>query len=182
MGTNTITRRKWAYSDDSITTRNKRQVVPKRKFYEVLSHALSRTAHCGWQITSKWINNNYSEVNMRVIAIFVGLFSIHTEQQSVTSRMKLVDNPIQSLTFLSLVDIDLMDLPNCACDCINNHTWVMNITNHHMKYAHVSPLTDRSADEVLRSFNNYCYAYGFSKKILPENGKEFKNKMIEAFC
>lgn len=29
--TNTITRKKWAYSDDSIVTSNKREVVPKRK-------------------------------------------------------------------------------------------------------------------------------------------------------
>ena len=97
--TNTITRKKWAYSDDSIITRNKREVVPKRKLYEVLSLAHSRTAHRGRQITSKWINDNYSEVNMKVIAIFVGLCPIHAEQQSVTSRIKLVDNPIQLPTF-----------------------------------------------------------------------------------
>ena len=29
--TNTIKRKKWAYSDDSIITANKREVVPKRK-------------------------------------------------------------------------------------------------------------------------------------------------------
>ena len=180
--TNTITRKKWAYSDDSIITPNKRDVVPKRKLYEVLSLAHSRTAHRGRQITSKWINDNYSEVNVKVIAIFVGLCPIHAQQQSVTSRIKLVDNPIQSPTFLSLIEIDLMDFRNCACDCINNHKWAMNFTDHHTKYVHVSPLTGKSADEVLRAFNNYCYTYGFPKKILTDNGKEFKNKRIEAFC
>ena len=163
----TITRKKWAYSDDSIITPNKRKVVPKRELYEVLSLAHTRTAHRGRQITSKWINDNYSEVNVKVIAIFVGLCPIHAEQ---------------SPTFLSLVEIDLMDFRNCACDCTNNHTWAMNITDHHTKYVHVSPLTDKSADEVLRAFNNYCYTYGFPKKILTDNGKEFKNKKMEAFC
>ena len=180
--TNTIARKKWAYSHDSRKTPNKREVVPKRKLHEVLSLAHSRAAHRGRQITSKWINDNYSEVNVKVIAIFVGLCPIHAEQQSVTSRIKLVDNPIQSPTFLSLVDIDLMDFRNCACDCINNHKWAMNITDHHTNYVHVSPLTDKSADEVLRAFNNYCYTYGFPKKILTDNGKEFKNKKMEAFC
>ena len=102
--TSTITRKKWAYLDDSIITPNKRKVVPKRQLYEVLSLAHTRTAHRGRQITSKWINDNYSELNVKVIAIFVALCPIHAEQQSVTSRIKLVNKPIQSPTFLSLVE------------------------------------------------------------------------------
>ena len=180
--TSTITRKKWAYSDDSIITPNKRKVVPKRKLYEVLSLAHTRTAHRGRHITSKWINDNYSEVNVKVITIFVALCPIHAEQQSVTSRIKLVNKPIQSPTFLSLVEIDLMDFRNCARDCTNNHTWPMNIPDHHIKYVHVSPLTDNSANEVLRAFNNYCYTYGFPKKILTDYGKEFKNKKMKAYC
>ena len=85
-----------AYSDNSIITQNKRKVVPKRDIHNVLSLAHDRTAHRGRQITSKWISNNYSKVNVKVVAIFVGLCPIHVEQQSVTSRVKLVDKPIQS--------------------------------------------------------------------------------------
>ena len=92
-------------------------MVPKRDIHNVLSLAHNRTAHRGRQITSKWISNNYSEVNVKVVAIFVGLCPIHAEQQSVTSRVKLVDKPIQSPTFLSLLEIDLMDFRNCPCDC-----------------------------------------------------------------
>jgi len=75
---------------------------------------------------------------VKVVAIFVGLCPIHAEQQSVTSSVKLVDKPIQSPTFLSLLGIDLMDFPNCPCDCIEKHTWAMNITDHHTKYVYVT--------------------------------------------
>ena len=95
----TVIRKQWAYSDNSIITQNKRKVVPKRDIHNVLSLARNCTAHRGRQITSKWISNNYSEVNVKVVAIFVGLCPIHAEQQSVTSRVKLVDKPIQSPTF-----------------------------------------------------------------------------------
>ena len=111
-------------------------MVPKTDIHNVLSLAHNRTAHCRRQITSKWISNNYSEVNVKVTGShinFVGLCPIHAEQQSVTSRVKLVDKPIQSPTFLSLLEIDLMDFHNCPCDCTEKHTWAMNITDHHTK-------------------------------------------------
>ena len=104
------------------------------------------------------------------------------EQQLVTSLVKLVDKPIQSPTFLSLLEIDLMDFRNCPCDCKEKHTWAMNITDHHTKYVYVTPLKAKSADEVLTGFKRYCYTYGFPKKILTDNGKEFANKTMEAFC
>ena len=169
-----------AYSDNSIITQNKRKVVPKRDIHNVLSLAHDRTAHRGRQITSKWISNNYSAVNVKVVAIFVGLCPIHAEQQSVTSRVKLVDKPIQSPTFLSLLEIDLMDFRNCPSDCTEKHTWAMNITDHHTKYVYITPLKAKSADEVLTRFKPYCYTYGFPKKILTDNGKEFANKKMEA--
>ena len=178
----TVIRKEWAYSDNSIITQNKRKVVPKRDIHNVLSPAHNHTAHSGSQITSKWISNNYSEVNVKVVAIFVGLCPIHAEQQSVTSRVKLVDKPIQSPTFIRLLEIDLMDFRNCPCDCTEKHTWAMNITDHHTKYVYVTPLKAKSANEVLTGFKRYCYIYGFLKKILADNGREFANKKMEAFC
>lgn len=88
----------------------------------MLARAHNWTAHWGRQITCKWISNNYSEVNVKVVAIFVGLCPIHAEQQSVTSRVTLVDKPIQSPTFLSLLEIDLMDFRNCPCVRTKKHT------------------------------------------------------------
>ena len=105
----TVIIKQWAYSDNSIITQNKRKVIPKRDIHNVLSLAHNRTAHRGRQITSKWISNNYSEVNVKVVAIFVGLCPIHAEQQSVTSRVKLVDrvdktSPLHSNLLLGKVE------------------------------------------------------------------------------
>ena len=105
----TVIRKQWAYSDNSIITQNKRKAVPKRDIHNVLSLAHNGTAHRGRQITSKWISNNYSEVNVKVVAIFVGLCPIHAEQQSVTSRVKLVDrvdktSPLHSNLLLGKVE------------------------------------------------------------------------------
>ena len=73
----------------------------------------------------------------------------------------LVDKPIQSPPFLSLLEIHLMDFRNCPCDCTEKHTWAMNITDHHTKYVYVTPLKAKSADEVLTGFKRTATPMAF---------------------
>ena len=101
------------------------------------------TAHRGRQITSKWINENYSEVNVRVVNLFVSLCQIHQQEKTITSHVKMVTKPLQSPEFLSLIEIDLMDFQNTPCDCKNVHTWAMNIIDHHTKFVTVVPLQQK---------------------------------------
>ena len=63
----------------------------------------------------------------------IGRFRGNFQGKLVDKLVKLVDKPIQSPTFLSLLEIDLMDFHNCPCDCTEKHTWAMNITDHHTK-------------------------------------------------
>ena len=135
--------------------------------------------HLERNILPKYIS---TKINIKVIAIFVGLCVIHAEQQSIIGRVKLVDKPLQYLTFLALVEIDLMDFRNCQCNCSRQRKWAMNITDHHTKYVYTAPLKDKTADETLQLFQRYCFTYGFPKKILTDNGREFVNKKMEAFC
>ena len=44
------------------------------------------------------------------------------------------------------------------------------------------PLPDKTAQEVLGNLTSYCYSFGFPKKCLSDNGKEFRNKKMEQFC
>lgn len=178
----TLNRKKWSYHQGKILTTEQKVVVPKSQLYDVLTLAHQRTAHRGRQITSKWINENYSEVNVRVVNLFVSLCQIHQEQKTITSHVKMVTKPLQSPEFLSLIEIDLMDFRNTPCDCKNVHTWAMNIIDHHTKFVTVVPLQQKTADEVLKSLREYCYTYGFPKKIITDNGGEFQNKKLKMFC
>ena len=178
----TLKRKKWHYSEDKILTHDNKIMVPKTQLFKVLSLAHKRTNHRGRQITSKWINESYSEVNVRVVNLFVGLCRIHEEQKTITSHVKVVTKPLQSPEFLSLIEIDLMDFRNCPCDCSNTHTWAMNIIDHHTKYITVMPLHNKTADEVLSCLTNFCYTYGFRKKIITDNGGEFQNHKMKKFC
>lgn len=96
----TLNRKKWSYHQGKILTIEQTVVVPKSQLYDVLTLAHQRTAHRGRQITSKWINENYSEVNVRVVNLFVSLCQIHQEQKTITSHVKMVTKPLQSPEFL----------------------------------------------------------------------------------
>ena len=178
----TLHRKKWLYHQDKILTTDQKEVIPKSQLYDILTLAHQRTAHRGKQITSKWINENYSEVNVRVVNLFVSMCQIHQEQKTITSHVKLVTKPLQSSEFLSLIEIDLMDFRKCPCDCEKTHTWAMNIIDHHTKYVSVVPLHHKTADEVLINLREYCYTYGFPRKIITDNGGEFQNNKMKKFC
>jgi hypothetical protein len=179
---NVLKRKNWTLHDEKLKTKDRKNVIKKSELYDILVRAHQRTAHRGRQITSKWINDNYSEVNVRVVNLFVALCPIHEGNKTITSHVKLVTKPLQSPSFLSMIEIDLMDFRKCPCSCPKPHLWSMNIIDHHTKFVNVTPLHHKSAEEVLPSLRNYCYTYGFPKKIITDNGTEFRNKLVEGFC
>lgn len=92
-----------------------------------------------------------------------------------------MDKPLQSPTLLALVEIDLMAFQNCHSHCSRQHKWAINITDR-IKYVYTVPLKDKTADEMLKVFQCYCFTYEFPKKILTANSNEFANKKMEVFC
>ena len=144
----TITRKQWIYKNNKVFTQDNKEFIPKRELFQVLSHAHRWIAHRGRQITTKWLRENYAEVNQKVINIFVKMCKFHAEQKSVTSNVKLVKQPMQAPTFLHMIEIDLMDYRKCPCECIEPHTWAMNITDHHTKHVTLYPLTAKWVQEI----------------------------------
>ena len=179
----TTTRKKWKYSNDNIVTEKNKKVVSKRQLYDILSFAHNRIANRGRQITMKWITENYTEVNQKVVNIFVKMCRFHQEQKTITSRVKPVKQPLEAQTFLSLLEIDLMDFRNCSRACTaQQHKWAINFIDHHTKFVHVLPLHSKSGKDVLDAFTQYCLNYGYPKEILTDNGKEFDNHDMKQFC
>ena len=90
---------------------------------------------------------------------------IYQEQKTITSRVKPVKQPLQAQTFLSLLEIDLMDFRNCSFACkAQQQEWAINFIGHHTKFVHVLPLHSKSEKDVLDAFTQYCLTYGYPKK------------------
>ena len=77
--TSTITRKKWKYANDNIVTEDGRKVIPKDQLHTVLCFAHQRVAHRGRQITQKWIQDNYAEVNQKIVNVFTNMCKFHAE-------------------------------------------------------------------------------------------------------
>ena len=118
----------------------------------------------------------------KVVALFVNLCKVHAEQKSITDRVKVVTNPILSRSFLHTIEMDLMDLRSIACSCETLHKWEINIIDHYTKFIHVQPMKAKQAEDVLEHFQSYCYTYGFPKKVINDNGLEFRKKQLKVFC
>lgn len=115
--------------------------------------------------------------------IFVKMCRFHQEQKTITSRVKPVKQPLEAQTFLSLLEIDLMEFRNCSRACTaQQHKWAINFIDHHTKFVHVLPLHSKSGKDVLDAFTQYCLTYGYPKEILRDNGKEFDNHDMKQFC
>ena len=178
-----IKRKKWNLNaDNQIVTSEGKVVLCRSQLYKNLLFAHQRVAHRGRQKTEKWIQDSFSEVTQKVINLFVQLCKYHAEQKPITSRVKEVIKPLQEPAFLSLIELDLMDFRKTPCKCGKHYQWVLNIIDHHTKYITCSPLKNKTAIEVLEALQNYCYTFGFPKKILSDNGGEFSNQMLNTFC
>ena len=126
--------------------------------------------------------DNYSEITRDVITTFVTMCTTHSQHKTLTSRVKPVVAPLSSKGFLELLEIDLMDFRNLPCDCSSPHTWAMNAIDHYTKYIQVYHLLNKTAEEVLQVLQKYCWSFGYPKKILCDNGKEFTNKLLVNFA
>ena len=59
---------------------------------------------------------------------------------------------------------------------------MINLIHYHTKFVNSHPLHAKSADEVLDAVKNYCFSYGYPRKILTDNGGEFCNAKLKLFC
>ena len=179
----TIKRKKWTvHSNNQIITCDNKVVLSKSQLHKNLLFAHKRVAHRGRQKTEHWVKQTFAEVIQRVINLFVSLCRLHAEHKPITSRIKKVTNPLQAPSFLSMLEIDLMDFRNLPCTCQNPHKWVINLIDHHTKFVNSHPLHAKSADEVLDAVKNFFFSYGYPQKNLTDNGGEFFNAKLKLFC
>ena len=110
--------------------------------------------------------------------MFTSLCPLHAQQKSITDHKKRpVTNPIQAETFLSHVEVDLIDFRNLKCSREDkSHQWVLHITDHHAKYSWLYPLHNKTAEEVLEKLEALFWVFGFPHTLHTNSGKEF-NKL-----
>ena len=179
----TMKRKRWTLKGENIVNGDNKIVVPKSKLHEVLCECHSSTAHRGRDKTNTYVKGIYSEIPQQVVSLFTSLCKLHAQQKSITDHKKrAITNPISAETFMSHVEIDLIDFRNVKCSCTNSHQWVLHVTDHHTKYSWLFALQNKTAEEVLAKLKELFWLFGFPKTLHTDNGKEFKNNLMQEFC
>ena len=112
------------------------------------------------------------------MSLFTSLCPLNAQQKSITDHKKRpITNPIHAETFLSHLEVDLIDVRNLKCSCDNkSHQWVLHITDHHTKYSWLYALHNKTVEEVLEKLEALFWVFGFPQTLHTDNGKEFRKK------
>ena len=154
--------KKREYANGKLLTTEGKEVAHQGMLFDILSQCHHRIAHRGPQKTEKWIAENCSEVTEKVVNTFVSLCRFHGEQKTHYNQSETRGTNVsllQAETFLSSIEVDLMDFRNCPCECEPKHKWTINITDHHTKFVNVHPIHNKLADELLNEVQKYFVTY-----------------------
>ena len=62
------------------------------------------------------------------------------------------------------------------------YKWVIDIIDYFSKYMGSFPVADNNAKNALVSIKEFCIYIGFPKILQTDNGSEYCNDIIDAFC
>ncbi|CAF1056525.1 unnamed protein product [Brachionus calyciflorus] len=117
----------------------------------------------------------YSNVTRRIVELFLD----YSEEYQVKKFRNhgLIVKPIRSNSFNERMQIDLIDFRTMPD---GEYCWILNAQDHFCKVCWLRPLKDKSTKEVARALIDIFGHFGAPKILQSDNGKEFRNSIIEA--
>ena len=76
--------------------------------------------------------------------------------------------------------MDLTELPK-ELKANNNYIYLLDIIDHFSKYGISIPLENKEANTVFKNLKTALECNGFPEELGSDNGKEFKNKILEKY-
>ena len=159
------------YSTDKTDTWSQRQEYFK-SFHFANSH--SAIAHQVKDNTEAYIRKRYhSGLTQRVVHLFVRMYSLLPQQNSVTDHQKKpIRHLIQTEGFINHVEIDF-GFQKLAMSLSRTKT---HTGTHLTKYSWMIPHKGKHSIKVVTELEKLFYMFGFPKTLRSDNGAEFKKK------
>lgn len=64
----------------------------------------------------------------------------------------------------------------------SNYKYILNMIDHFSKFTQSYLLNTKESLEVFSKIRIFIETFGESKYLVTDNGKEFKNKILEQYC
>ena len=153
-------------------------MLPKILIDSVLQLAHNSAGHNGFKWVYLLIRQLYYWNNMKK-----DIFR-HCKQCAVCEKFKVECIKFEKLHFSipnQLMELICMDLiGEFYTPTSRGHRYALTVMNMLMDFVFGVPLKSKKAEEVTQTYlNEVYYRFGGSRKILLDNGSEFKNKMFK---
>ncbi len=121
-----------------------------------------------------WWPRMYSDIKEQIMACTV----CQAVGKSTAQKSRIGGHAIGGDPF-EYIAMDLLSLPESYA----GHRYAMIVMDYHSRYSIVAPLRTKEAEEVAQALiRNVIMVYGPPKKLLTDNGGEFKNKVLNEIC
>ncbi|CAF0702812.1 unnamed protein product [Brachionus calyciflorus] len=119
----------------------------------------------------------YANISRTIIELYLNYSEEYQLKRKKFRNNGLIVKPIRSNNFNERVQIDLVDfrtLPD------GDYCWILNAQDHFLKVCWLRTLKAKSAKEVARALIDIFGHFGAPRILQSDNGKEFRNALIEA--
>ena len=106
------------------------------------------------------------------------LFQLVRHVLKTNQKSKKELKPIRSKNFNERVQVDLIDY-QASPD--GEYKYIMVYQDHFTKFVQLQPLKSKTANEVKKSIEEIFDDFGPPKILHTDNGREFKNSLIDSF-
>lgn len=122
--------------------------------------------------------DQYENIPSEVIKLFLGFCESCVLKKYVVHK-GLVSQPIISHRFNEHVQVDLVDMQGQPCD---EFRFFLVYQDHFTKLVQIWPLKRKTAKSVAAIIFNCISVFGVPQILQSDNGREFKNKVLEKLC
>ncbi len=146
----------------------------------IISDAHLLTAHASWSIVLKMIKRCYFWPGMSIDTKLLVRACMACQAMNKAANPDPRNLPASAKAIFERVGLDLIGpLPITP----SGNCYIAVATDLASRYAEAAPMPNKTAQSVVRFLlSNLILRHGFPKEILSDNGKEFCNALVDAFC
>lgn len=124
------------------------------------------------------LSQKYANITGEMVTVFLNMCE-SCVLKHYSKNVGLVRNPIVSGTFNEHVQADLVDMQGQECQ---EFRFFIVYQDHFTKLVQIRPLKRKTAKATTSAILNFFFTFGPPQTLQTDNGREFRNGMLESVC
>lgn len=146
--------------------------------FEIIKEIHINSGHGGRDRILTITNAKYANITHDMVKIFLQLCESCVLKQ-YSKNVGIVTNPIINTAFNEHVQADLVDMQAQQCE---DFRFFLVYQDHFTKLVQIRPLKRKTAKATTSAMCDIFFTFGPPKTLQTDNGREFKNSLLERIC